>query len=81
MDHMMPGMDGLDTTRAIRTMGGRFAAVVIVALSANALSGAREQFLRAGMNDFLAKPIILSELREILEKHLPAAKIVRNNPQ
>jgi PAS domain S-box-containing protein len=77
MDHMMPGMDGLDTTRAIRDMGGRFASITIVALSANALSGAREQFLRAGMNDFLAKPIILSELREILEKYLPGEKIVR----
>jgi PAS domain S-box-containing protein len=77
MDHMMPGMDGLDTTRAIRALGGRFAALVIIALSANALSGAREQFLRAGMNDFLAKPIILNELREILERYLPGEKIVR----
>jgi signal transduction histidine kinase/CheY-like chemotaxis protein len=77
MDHMMPGMDGLDTTRAIRELGGRFAGIVIVALSANALPGAREQFLDAGMNDFLAKPIILSELRVILEKYLPGEKIVR----
>jgi PAS domain S-box-containing protein len=77
MDHMMPGMDGLDTTRAIRALGGCFAAVIIVALSANALSEAREQFLRAGMNDFLAKPIILSELRNILQKYLPAEKIIR----
>jgi signal transduction histidine kinase/CheY-like chemotaxis protein len=80
MDHMMPGMDGLDTTRAIRNLGGRFSGLVIIALSANALPGAREQFLRAGMNDFLAKPIILSELREILEKHLPGEKILRRRP-
>jgi signal transduction histidine kinase/CheY-like chemotaxis protein len=77
MDHMMSGMDGLDATRAIRGMGGHFAAIVIIALSANALSGARELFLQAGMNDFLAKPIILSELREILRKHLPHEKIVK----
>ncbi|MDR1024822.1 MAG: response regulator [Treponema sp.] len=77
MDHMMSGMDGLDTTRAIRGLGGHFAAVVIIALSANALSGAREQFLQAGMNDFLAKPIILSELRDILRKYLPREKIVK----
>jgi signal transduction histidine kinase/CheY-like chemotaxis protein len=75
MDHMMSGMDGLDATRAIRDMGGRFAALVISALSANALSGAREQFLQAGMNDSLAKPIILSELREMLRKYLPHEKI------
>jgi signal transduction histidine kinase/CheY-like chemotaxis protein len=78
MDHMMPGMDGLDTTKAIRELGGHFTTVAIVALSANALPGAREQFLGAGMDDFLAKPIILSELRIILEKYLPAEKIVRS---
>ncbi|MDR1444031.1 MAG: response regulator [Treponema sp.] len=77
MDHMMSGMDGLDTTRAIRSLGGRFAAMIIIALSANALSGAREQFLQAGMDDFLAKPIILGELREILQKYLPREKIVK----
>jgi signal transduction histidine kinase/CheY-like chemotaxis protein len=77
MDHMMPGMDGLDTARAIRALGGRFTAVIIIALSANVMSEARDQFLQAGMNDFLAKPIILSELREILQKYLPAEKIVK----
>ncbi|MDR0670593.1 MAG: response regulator [Treponema sp.] len=77
MDHMMPGMDGLDTTRAIRALGGNFTSLVIVAFSANALPEMREHFLRAGMNDFLAKPIILSELRKILEKYLPGEKIVR----
>ncbi|MDR2747331.1 MAG: response regulator [Treponema sp.] len=75
MDHMMPGMDGLDTTKAIRSLGGRFGDLVIVALTANAISDAREQFLRAGMNDFLAKPIILSELQAILRKHLPPRKV------
>jgi PAS domain S-box-containing protein len=76
MDHMMPGMDGLDTTRAVRSLGGRFEKIVIVALTANAISDAREQFLQAGMNDFLAKPIILSELQAILRKYLPPQKIV-----
>jgi CheY-like chemotaxis protein len=77
MDHMMPGMDGLDTTKAIRSLGGHFGELVIVALTANAISDAREQFLRAGMNDFLAKPIILGELQAILRKYLPPNKIVK----
>jgi signal transduction histidine kinase/CheY-like chemotaxis protein len=77
MDHMMPGMDGLDATRIIRGLGGRFEALVIIALTANAVSGVREQFLEAGMNDFLAKPIIISELRDILRKYLPAEKITK----
>jgi signal transduction histidine kinase/CheY-like chemotaxis protein len=76
MDHMMPGMDGMDTTKAIRDLGGRFSSVVIVALTANAMAEAREQFLRAGMNDFIAKPIIISELQAILRKYLPPRKIV-----
>jgi PAS domain S-box-containing protein len=76
MDHMMPGMDGMDTTKAIRDLGGRFSSVVIVALTANAMAEAREQFLRAGMNDFIAKPIIISELQAILWKYLPRQKIV-----
>jgi CheY-like chemotaxis protein len=77
MDHMMPGMDGMDTTRAVRSLGGRFDKLVIIALTANAVSDAREQFLRAGMNDFLAKPVILSELQVILQKYLPSNKIVK----
>jgi signal transduction histidine kinase/CheY-like chemotaxis protein len=76
MDHMMPDMDGLETSIAIRSMGGRFSSLIIIALSANAVTGVEEQFLAAGMNDFLPKPIILKNLREILEKYLPAEKII-----
>jgi CheY-like chemotaxis protein len=76
MDHMMPGMDGLETAQAIRALGGRFAEVTIVALTANAISGVREQFLAAGMNDFLAKPVIINEMLEILQKYIPPEKII-----
>jgi PAS domain S-box-containing protein len=76
MDHMMPGMDGMDTTKAIRDLGGRFSSVVIIALTANAMAEAREQLLRAGMNDFIAKPIIINELQAILRKYLPPRKII-----
>jgi signal transduction histidine kinase/CheY-like chemotaxis protein len=79
MDHMMPGMDGLDATKIIRNLGGRFKGIIIIALTANAVSGVREQFLEAGMNDFLAKPIIISELQDILRKYLPAEKIIEGN--
>jgi signal transduction histidine kinase/CheY-like chemotaxis protein len=79
MDHMMPGMDGLDATRAIRALGGRYAQDIIIALTANAVSGVREQFLNAGMNDFLAKPVIIKDLQEILQKYLPSEKILSSN--
>ena len=76
MDHMMPGMDGIEATRKIRSMGNRFTRLTIIALTANALSGVRETFLREGMDDFLAKPIMIKDLRDMLVKHLPVDKII-----
>jgi signal transduction histidine kinase/CheY-like chemotaxis protein len=76
MDHMMPGMDGIEATRRIRSLGGRFANLVIVALTANALSGIRATFIKEGMDDFISKPIMVKELKAILAKHLPPEKVI-----
>jgi CheY-like chemotaxis protein/anti-sigma regulatory factor (Ser/Thr protein kinase) len=77
MDHMMPEMDGTETTERIRALdGARFKTIPIIALSANAVSGARKLFLQSGMNDFLAKPIEANELNWILNMWLPPEKIV-----
>ena len=54
MDHMMPEMDGIEATNIIRSMG---TTIPVIALTANAVVDAREEFLAAGMNDFLTKPI------------------------
>ena len=64
MDHMMPGMDGIEATRVIRQeIGTEYArAVPIVALTANALAGNREMFLDHGFDGFIAKPIDLLQL-------------------
>ena len=70
MDHMMPGMDGIETTRRIRDYG--LADLPIVALTANAVDGIRDVFLGAGMNDFLSKPIDPIELNKALIRWLPA---------
>ncbi|MDR1849923.1 MAG: response regulator [Zoogloeaceae bacterium] len=74
MDHMMPEMDGMEATAAIRALGGRFTELPIVALTANAVSGMKEMFLANGFNDFLAKPIATNELDALLQKWIPAAK-------
>jgi CheY-like chemotaxis protein len=76
MDHMMPGMDGIETTRNIRAMGDRFTRLTIVALTANALTGVRDSFLREGMDDYLSKPIMVKDLKSILNKHLSPEKII-----
>jgi PAS domain S-box-containing protein len=72
MDHMMPEMDGLEATAAIRAMeAGWYKTIPIIALTANAVSGARELFLENGMNDFLSKPINATELNRVLGTWLP----------
>lgn len=72
MDHLMPEMDGIETTRRIRALNEYCAEkLVIIALSANAVSGMEQQFLDAGMDDFLSKPIEAEKLSEILLKWIP----------
>ncbi len=70
MDHMMPELDGIETTEQIRALGGTYQALPIIALTANAVAGAKENFLQAGLNDFLSKPIDKTALSNILEKWL-----------
>ncbi len=70
MDHMMPGMDGVETTHIIRRMYPGYVNTPIIALTANAVREAREMFLREGLNDFVAKPIeskvLISKVRQWL---------------
>jgi CheY-like chemotaxis protein len=78
MDHMMPEMDGLETTAAVRNLGEKYRQLAIIALTANAVQGAREMFLKHGFNDFITKPIEMHELLNILIKWLPFEKVVMN---
>lgn len=75
MDHMMPGMDGVETMQRMREMGHDKVVLPIVALTANAISGVREMLLEQGMNDFLSKPIDRTLLTEILLRWLPRQKV------
>jgi signal transduction histidine kinase/DNA-binding response OmpR family regulator len=67
MDHMMPLMDGIETTRKLRELGYEG---VIVALTANALVGAAEMFKQNGFDDFISKPIDVEQLDECLNRHV-----------
>jgi CheY-like chemotaxis protein len=63
MDHMMPGMDGIEATRRIRQLGTEYAKTIpIIALTANAIIGNEEMFLRNGFQAFLSKPIDIMRL-------------------
>jgi CheY-like chemotaxis protein len=73
MDHMMPGMSGIEAAIEIRSIGST---VPLIALTANVMAEAAEQFLKAGMDDYLSKPIIVRELTKILRKYIPPEKIL-----
>ena len=65
MDHMMPKMDGIEATQIIRSMGYNRS---IVALTANAVAGQTEVFLKNGFDDFISKPIDIRQLNVVLNK-------------
>ena len=76
LDHMMPEMDGIEAMKNIRLKGNWCEEVPVVALTANTTDEARQLFKMEGMQDFLAKPIELSLLHDILLKWIPKEKIV-----
>ena len=76
MDHFMPEMDGVETTERIRKLeDDKKNKIPIVALTADAMEGVKEELIKHGMNDFLTKPIIINELYRVLREILPEEKI------
>jgi CheY-like chemotaxis protein len=68
MDCQMPTMDGFEATRKIRRCQGERGRVPIIAVTANSMEGDKDRCLQAGMDDYIAKPIQVERLREILER-------------
>jgi signal transduction histidine kinase/DNA-binding response OmpR family regulator len=67
MDVQMPGMSGLDATRAIRALAGPVRTIPIIAMTANAMKDDRAQCLAAGMDDYISKPVERAKLAALLE--------------
>jgi signal transduction histidine kinase/CheY-like chemotaxis protein len=85
MDHMMPDMDGIEATAAIRAwedssfsqMSPPRTRLPIVALTANAIAGMKEMFLEKGFSDYLSKPIEIAKLDEVMVRWIPAEKRIK----
>ena len=74
IDHMMPDMDGIETLHQMKETAASQS--TYIALTANAVSGAREMYLSEGFDDYLSKPVNGKELEKMLKKYLPAEKIL-----
>jgi CheY-like chemotaxis protein len=80
MDHMMPEVDGVEATIAIRRLESSdqyFQRLPIIALTANTTTGIKEMFLENGLSDFLAKPVDINQLDSILKKWIPDERKIK----
>ena len=76
LDHRMPGIDGIETLHRMKALPGSLnGETPVVALTANAVSGAREEYMKAGFDGYLTKPIDSSQLETMMIKFLPAEKV------
>ncbi len=72
LDHMMPGMDGVETFKAMATLNGnRCLSTPVIALTANAIAGAKERYLTLGFHGFLSKPVVPAQLEKMIRDFLP----------
>ncbi|WP_051207840.1 response regulator [Butyrivibrio sp. AE3006] len=77
IDHRMPGMDGIETLAAMKELDqNQNLGVPCIALTANAGEGAKEEYLKAGFDDYLSKPVDGLVLEEMLERYLPDGKVL-----
>ena len=76
LDHMMPRMDGIETlSHILEDKDIDIEGVPIIALTANAITGAQKMYIDNGFTDYLSKPVVPSKLEELLRKYLPDDKI------
>ena len=75
MDYMMPDLDGIETVKRLRNLPQKYnKSVPVIALTANAMSGAKEMFMAAGFHDFVPKPIQRNVLERAIRHSLPKSK-------
>ena len=77
MDHMMPDLDGLQTLDILKEHGYLGSRTKVIALTANAIAGAKEYYISKGFDDYLTKPIDAEALEDMLLKYMPKKKILK----
>ena len=77
MDHMMPDLDGLQTLDILKEQGYLGSKTKVIALTANAIAGAKEYYISKGFDDYLTKPIDAEALEDMLLKYMPKKKILK----
>ena len=70
MDVQMPVLDGVEASKQIRSSKEKYKSIPIIALTAHAMTGDKEKFLKAGMDDYIAKPVDKKELKEVIERNV-----------
>ena len=82
MDHMMPEMDGVETLRHMKCLTNNLnSETPVIMLTANAIIGAKEEYIEAGFNDYLTKPIQETELLEMVLKYLPEELVCKDGQE
>lgn len=76
LDHMMPEMDGIETLKHMKESENKCIGTPVIALTANAIMGAREMYMEAGFDDFLSKPVQPNKLDKMVERWLPQELVV-----
>ena len=81
LDHMMPGMDGVETFKAMATLeGNKCLGTPVIALTANAIAGAKERYMTMGFHGFLSKPVVPAQLEKTIRDFLPESLLEYHEP-
>ncbi|MBR2408991.1 MAG: response regulator [Lachnospiraceae bacterium] len=77
LDHMMPGMDGVETLQRLRSQNGTCAGTPVIVLTANAVMGVKDFYMEKGFDDYMSKPISGTGLERMLLKYLPEELVLK----
>lgn len=75
LDHMMPELDGIETLHEMQRRGLSDSGTAMIMMTANAIAGAREEYLKDGFDDYISKPIEVKAMEKILKDYLPKEKL------